>query len=77
MGGGARMKKTQLNIAWMWDCDKCGEENFERGFIPEGDPERLAELAAETVDDPDPLLVAFPFEVVCWNCGEEYETEVG
>ena len=70
------MKKIQLNIAWMWDCDNCGEENFERGFIPEGDPERLAELAEQMVSDPEAMLVAFPFEVQCWHCGEEYETEV-
>lgn len=70
------MKKIQLNIAWMWDCDNCGEENFERSFIPEGDPERLAELAEAVTNDPDAMLCAFPFEVKCWHCGEEYETEV-
>lgn len=72
------MKKTQLNIAWMWDCDKCGRENFERSFVPEVDPERVAKMAEEIdVEDGETLLCAFPFEVVCPHCGEEYETEMG
>jgi hypothetical protein len=70
------VSKAQLNIAWMWDCDNCGEENFERSYSPEIDPEDLAEIAVENGHDPDAMLCAFPFEVKCFNCGTEYDTEI-
>jgi hypothetical protein len=71
------MTTIQLNIAWMWDCDNCGEENFERGFIPEADPDALDEEQRDSGRGSEAMLCAFPFEVKCWNCGTEYETEVG
>ena len=69
------MKKAQLNIAWQWDCDYCGEENFERSFIPEVDPEKLKELNEECGNNENTLLCSFPFEVQCYYCGEIYDTE--
>lgn len=71
------MKQIQLNIAWMWDCDECGEENFERSFIPESDSEDMADLLEECGQDEKALLCAFPFEVTCQRCGETFETEMG
>ncbi len=73
-----KLPTVQLNIAWMWDCEECGRENFERTFLPEVDPERVAELADEIGEDSgETLLCAFPFEVVCGHCGAEFETEIG
>lgn len=71
------MKTVHLNIAWMWDCDACGEENFERSFIPEVDPEAQKALVEECGQDEDAILCSFPFEVECYSCGERYETEAG
>tara|TARA_R110000868_G_scaffold290125_1_gene550349 strand:- start:60 stop:281 length:222 start_codon:yes stop_codon:yes gene_type:complete len=71
-----KLPTVQLNIAWMWDCEDCGRENFERTFVPEVNPERMAELAEEIGDDGETMLCAFPFEVVCEHCGSEFETEI-
>lgn len=72
-----KLPTVQLNIAWMWDCEDCGRENFERTFVPEVNPERMAELAEEIGDDGETMRCAFPFEVVCEHCGAEFETEIG
>jgi hypothetical protein len=44
----------------MWDCDECGEENFERGFIPEGDAQALEEVKRESGLEQETMLCAVP-----------------
>lgn len=67
---------TELHIAFMWNCDHCGNEQFERGTrksnveIIKQDGEYMSEETKEFLENIphiDP-----PSQVHCHNCGYEY-----
>lgn len=39
------MSTVELHVAWCWDCDECGSENFERAV--EGDAHEAAMMIDE------------------------------
>lgn len=56
---------AELHTAWVWDCDACGRENFERAV--EGDAHEAAAIIAE--ENTYGMLVAE--EKNCEGEGEE------
>tara|TARA_R100000808_G_scaffold24885_1_gene59068 strand:- start:2055 stop:2282 length:228 start_codon:yes stop_codon:yes gene_type:complete len=60
-------EKIEVHSAWMFDCNKCGRENFIRGVRRE---------SVEEEDGRVDLYVLYPREVVCRFCKKEYETEL-
>jgi hypothetical protein len=73
------MKTTELFNAYFWDCDNCGNENFERAIRPEIDEDIMEALAAtHNVGDKEPhFLVSIPYQVECKSCKESYKTTIG
>jgi len=69
------MKKAQLNPAYMWDCDQCGTENFERAIVYEPTEEEMAEVMEDYEFDPweSSPWTLMPETVKCKCCGTEYE----
>lgn len=72
------LHKIELHVAFQWDCDSCGAENFCRGVIHEMSPEDQQEIAAGTRTEPGFWqtgdLIACPEEVTCKDCGCTFET---
>ena len=69
--------KVELQGAYSWTCDSCGQENFEHGCTPELTAEDVAELNAEhgiEIDDVGKWMT-MPSVVECKGCGEEFDTE--
>lgn len=70
-------KTVELNPAYVWDCDECGLENFERARRFEASEEDIAEMRDEHgVEDWDEgeFLVA-PTAVMCRHCGETFDSK--
>ena len=68
---------VELHQAWMWDCPKCGRENFERAVAWEASPEDMQD-AREALDMPDGTTGDFttqPEEVECKHCKAEFPVE--
>jgi hypothetical protein len=80
---------VELLPAFMWVCDSCGRDNFER--CRRVDPESIegtelfAEVAAENAELAEDLgesltvggeFLAAPQRVKCGHCGAEYATEI-
>ena len=66
-------RQAELRLAYSWDCDECGAENFERSIVYELSPEEKAELeemdeVAETGN-----WISHPERVTCKKCGAEFE----
>ena len=71
------MAIASLSIAYVWDCDDCGRENFVRCIAADFGEDELQELrdehgveAWETGD-----FVTMPDKVTCKHCGAEFDTE--
>ena len=79
--------KARLLTAYVWDCDACGAENFERSIVAELCDEdreeifrRLHELDqwAELPEGwRDFQIVSRPDSVKCQQCGAGFEAEDG
>lgn len=69
--------QAELHPAFVWDCEKCGEENFCRSIVKEISAEEQAEIAEHYgLDDDGPLRImtaAHPEFVTCEHCEAEYE----
>lgn len=70
---------VELHLAYRWDCDDCGGENFERArtltreeALNEVDPEALAEFSGS-----DGVFLTSPDEVVCRHCQRGYAVRKG
>ena len=87
MGAEEREMKTKARLlsAYVWDCDNCGAENFERSIVAEmcdddreemfrqfHDLDQWAELPSNWRDF---QMVTRPDEVTCSECGMRYEAE--
>ena len=69
--------KVELHLAWMWDCEDCGRENFIRAVEMSKEEIREeieSELEDEDIDNIDSVVDA-PEMVKCQFCGKEFETE--
>lgn len=71
-----KRKQAELNPAYVWDCDECGLESFERSRRFEGSEEDLQELREEHGIETYDLgeWVTMPTAVQCRHCGETYDT---
>lgn len=71
------MKTASLSLAYVWDCDDCGRENFVRSIVAEFSPEEMQELRDEHGVQPweEGAFVTCPDTVKCGFCGAEFETE--
>ena len=77
--------KARLLTAYVWDCEECGSENFERAITAEiVDEDREAIFRQFHQMDPwEPLpegwrdfqLVTRPDSVTCCKCGTEFDAE--
>lgn len=68
--------KVELLPAFLWICDCCGADNFERAIAPEMSPEELADVKESlgVGEIEDGFLLASPDSVTCKSCGAVYET---
>jgi DNA-directed RNA polymerase subunit M/transcription elongation factor TFIIS len=71
------MDTIELHEAFMWDCDNCGVENFERAVRPELTEEEIQELKDEVgiMDEEEGIFLMAPKTVTCSKCGTQYQTE--
>lgn len=69
--------KAQMHPAYMWDCEECGGENFERAMRPCLSEEEIAELRDEHGVQPweEGELLTYPDSVTCRHCQSTFETE--
>lgn len=74
-------RKVELHVAYLWDCDACGRENFcrEQFGLVHMTPEDYEGLPddVEITDDMlgDLLFPGEPDTVTCAFCNAEFETE--
>lgn len=81
----ASQNKARLLTAYVWDCDHCGSENFERAIVAEMCDEDREEMFRQfnQMDQWEALpecwrdfqLVTRPDAVTCCKCGTEFDTE--
>jgi len=76
------MKKIEMKPAYVWDCDECGIENFERTIVlsleelTQDDLDQIGEELLESMmnDTERGTFQSMPNHVTCRNCNIEYET---
>lgn len=68
--------KISMKPAYMWDCEECGRENFERGLVPELSEDEEQELREEYGVDDEEMghWVMMPRLVQCKYCKKTCET---
>lgn len=70
-------ERVELVPAWLWTCDECGRDNFERSIVAELSAEEMDELkqdhGIEEFHEGD--FLSAPDQVVCQGCGEEFQTK--
>lgn len=77
--------KARLLSAYVWDCDECGAENFERAIVAEMHEEEREEMFRsfhdldEWAELPDGWrdfqMVTRPDAVKCRTCGATFDAE--
>lgn len=68
--------KVELHLAYFWNCDDCGAENFCRSMVAAMTPELRAEMAEcdIDVDEMEPgNWMTRPDKVTCSACGATFE----
>lgn len=70
------MNRAELHPAYVWDCNQCGTENFERAITFEGSPQDLQYLKEEHGVQPWETgeFRTVPLTVTCSQCGTIYKT---
>lgn len=78
------MRRVEIHQAFIWTCDECGRDNFERAIIQEMGPEEREQCFREyhRMEDHEELpddwqnfdMVMAPNSVKCPACGEEFDT---
>ena len=67
---------VEMKVAYVWDCESCGAENFERAVVYEFSPEEKAECAGESGDVPTTgHWMSHPTEVVCRQCHRKFHAQ--
>lgn len=76
--GGPKPKQAMLYNGFFWDCDKCGQENFERAIVPEVDTDILeAVKELHNIDNKTSHIMFYsPDTVKCKSCHECYKAQV-
>lgn len=81
MGKESQKTKVELHPAYVWTCDHCGIDNFERGVVPTLSPEEESQVRSELgipSDLPlDGIFQIAPAEVQCRDCNAEYDVDFG
>lgn len=67
---------VELHPAYVWDCNECGTENFERAIVPDMSPDDLEALRHDHGLQPWDLgnFQMMPDTVDCSECGASYRT---
>lgn len=70
-------RKAELHLAYQWDCDECGVENFCRSIKYHRTPEDEEEIRERFGIEPweEGEFRTRPTKVVCSACGTIYQTE--
>jgi hypothetical protein len=70
--------EVELHPAFVWDCDECGRENYERAIMPPFQSVAEEREAYEALDltPGEEIPVMAPAFVSCRICGKEYQTDV-
>lgn len=70
------MKKAELKVAYVYDCDECGTENFVRSVVYEFDDETAGEMKVDygIEDWEEGEWCSIPDEVQCKFCKTKYKT---
>ena len=72
------MAQVELHPAFVWDCDECGRQNFERAIIPPfqsaEEEQHAREILNITPEEGFPVMA--PCQVSCRLCGQVYDTDV-
>ncbi len=68
---------VELHPAWVWDCDGCGTENFERSVVGYMSEEELQEMKEDHGIEVWECggFHTMPEVVTCKACGRFYSTE--
>lgn len=68
-------RTAELLPAFLWICDDCGTENFERTVVAEMSPEELIEMKFEKGIEPmqDGNFLTMPPFVECKHCGSQFK----
>ena len=69
------MGSVELHHAFMWICDECGRENFERAFSPSMSDEQRESLRVHLGVQRIGSVFAAPTVVQCKYCGEVFSVE--
>jgi transcription elongation factor Elf1 len=69
--GNERIMKITLEMAFRFDCLKCGIENFVHPIVVEHSAEERKKIKQ------DDGVVCIPTEVRCGACGAEFEVDRG
>ncbi len=74
----AERPQVEIHPAFVWTCEECGSENFERAVVHEVSPEEHWELRELYPDqDPDDLgtgtWLTYPGDVACRHCGAQFD----
>jgi rubredoxin len=64
---------VEMHPAYVWDCDNCGGENFERAVVYEFTPEERRELAEQGEEPETGNWMTHPDHVKCRHCGAAFE----
>lgn len=77
--------KVEMHNAYLWVCDSCGRDNFERAIIAELPEDEQEEMFREFhgMEKYEPLpenwkdfaMMCYPDSVKCGHCGEWFDTE--
>lgn len=69
---------VELNVAYVWDCDACGRENFVRAVVvemtEEDQVEQCVQYGGEPADWETGQWMTRPEEVTCQHCGATFPT---
>jgi hypothetical protein len=78
------MSIVALSPAYVWDCEECGRENFQRAVSIRLDPEDEGDAATirdmEGLSEGEPIpnglvgcMMTRPSRVTCKHCGKEFK----
>lgn len=78
------MSIVNLSPAYVWDCEECGRENFQRAVSvkldpnDDGDAETIRRIHGLSEGEPIPPtlgvgMMTRPSRVTCKHCGAEFE----
>lgn len=66
---------VELHMAFMWTCDGCGRDNFERSVSVEPDSVDSLPVSLDGVPEGERVKIqSFPGQVYCTHCDCEFST---